>query len=63
MAVDSSDVDLAVTGLPHNFDRHQSMQTLENHLRMSLQQVLRSDDDIEFIYSASVPVIKLKVDL
>lgn len=63
LAVDSSDVDLAVTGLPHSFDRHQSMLTLEMHLRKNLWQILRSDEDVEFIYSASVPVIKMKVDL
>lgn len=60
LAVDSSDVDLAVTA--YNLGNSQSQFNWMGRLFQHLQtlSVLKSS---EFIHTASVPVIKLKADL
>lgn len=58
LALDSSDVDLAVTGLTVNSQSLYQMNRLFQHLK-GLPMLVHA----EFIQTASVPVIKLKADL
>lgn len=63
LAVDASDVDLAVTGL--RLMDHDSQITKMAVLTNELEQMISSDIQVkcEFIQTASVPVIKLVCDL
>lgn len=61
LAIDSSDVDLAVTGLHFNGNRElhlQEMRQLQDQL-----EFLHCIQSMKFIESATIPVIKLQIDL
>jgi DNA polymerase sigma len=60
LALESSDMDLAVTGL-HIDDRYQMVNDLKN-LATGLQE-WKVIESMKAIETASIPVIKLKVDL
>lgn len=62
LAIDSSDVDLAIVGFDFKEDKEAMIKEMRQlfcrlHITYSWKQ------DLEFIDSATVPVIKLKVDL
>lgn len=61
LAIDSSDVDLAVTGL----DFYGSKESHINEMRELYHQLsyIKSKSSIKFIETATVPVIKLEIDL
>ncbi len=61
LAIDSSDVDIAVTGLSFNGNRDAHLREMRQ-LGESLQ-ILSSFTSVSFIDSATIPVIKLQVDL
>ena len=57
LAIESSDVDLAVTGLNFNGNREHHVNSMR--ILYELLEILPSKSDIKFIESATVPVIKL----
>jgi predicted nucleotidyltransferase len=62
LAIEESDVDLAVVGL----DLKGSKETLIEEMRKLCDQLeifLKSKDSMKFIETATVPVIKLEIDL
>lgn len=61
LAIDSSDVDLAVIGLSFKGDKNKQislMKKLYEKLRL-----VKCKQEVELVETASVPVIKLKMDL
>lgn len=61
LAIDSSDIDLAVIGL--NFRGDRDKHVIEMGLLKEKLEHLKSVDSIKFIESATIPVIKLVIDL
>ncbi len=61
LAIDSSDVDLAVTGLDFNGSRDLHIKEMEELYHQL--DFIKSKSSVQFIESASVPVIKLYIDL
>lgn len=61
LAIDSSDVDLAVTGHSFNGDREKQLEVMAR-LKAKLE-LLTCKRSLLFIDTASVPVIKMEVDL
>ncbi len=57
LAIDSSDVDLAVTGL--NFKGNKERQIAYMRTLYEKLEVIKTKQSIKFIDSASIPVIKL----
>lgn len=62
LAIDSSDVDLAVVGIDFKGSRDLMLNDMEQ-LYTKLELTYSCKESIEFIRTATVPVIKLKVDL
>jgi DNA polymerase sigma len=61
LAIDSSDMDLAVTGL--NFNGNREKHVKEMALLQEQLAILKWVKEIKFIDSATIPVIKLQIDL
>ena len=61
LAIDSSDIDLAVIGL--NFHGNRDQHILEMSLLKEKLELVKSVESIKFIESATIPVIKLMIDL
>jgi DNA polymerase sigma len=61
LAIDSSDVDLAVTGLDFQGNRDLHLREM-NQLKQELS-IINCVKSINFIDSATIPVIKLSIDL
>ena len=61
LAIDSSDLDLVVIGL--SFGGCRDFQISEMRLLKEQLEILKFIEEIKFIDSASIPIIKLSVDL
>lgn len=61
LAIDSSDVDLSVTGIDFKGNRELLISEMKN-LYEKLE-FLKSTSSIKFIETATVPIIKLQIDL
>ena len=61
LAIDSSDVDLAVTGHSFNGDQQKQLDTMQR--LVNKLGLLHCKHRLQFIDTASVPVIKLEIDL
>jgi predicted nucleotidyltransferase len=62
LAIESSDVDLAVVGLDFKGSRDYQIQEMRRLLEQ-LDKFMQSKSSLKFIDSATVPVIKLSIDL
>ena len=62
LAIEQSDVDLTVLGLNFKGQRELQIDEMKSFCQL-LDQFLTSKHTIQFIDSASVPVIKLQIDL
>jgi predicted nucleotidyltransferase len=61
LAIDKSDIDLAVTG--HSFHGNKDTQVTIMYLLVKRLEVLSCKNTLQFIESATIPVIKMELDL
>lgn len=61
LAIDTSDVDLSVTGI--DFKGNRELMIMEMRSLYDQLEFLKTKSSIKFIETATVPIIKLQMDL